>query len=217
MRGVRVTAPRDRDALYRPGYSAYIFDWDGTVADSHRANYSAVSSALRLVGVDISWEWYIARHGLSAGEMATAAAEEVGRRIDVPRVVESRDEFFLRVVADVAPVAPVASVIRRLQGGAPVAVATGGPRRTVLHPIDMWEIGHLFSAVVTRDDVSCGKPDPALFLRASELLGVPAEKCLVYEDSDEGLEAARRAGMDAVDVRPCLASERRGMTARTPS
>lgn len=137
MRGVRVTAPRDRDALYRPGYSAYIFDWDGTVADSHRANYSAVSSALRLVGVDISWEWYIARHGLSAGEMATAAAEEVGRRIDVPRVVESRDEFFLRVVADVAPVAPVASVIRRLQGGAPVAVATGGPRRTVLHTIDM--------------------------------------------------------------------------------
>ena len=55
--------------------------------------------------------------------------------------------------------------------------------------------------IVTADDVTHAKPAPDIFLLAAERLGVAPDGCVVYEDGDPGLEAARRAGMRAVDVR----------------
>jgi len=52
------------------------------------------------------------------------------------------------------------------------------------------------------EDVAHGKPDPELFLKAAALLGIPPQNCLVYEDGDLGLQAAQRAGMGCIDVRP---------------
>ncbi|MEU2118146.1 HAD family hydrolase [Streptomyces sp. NPDC016459] len=57
-------------------------------------------------------------------------------------------------------------------------------------------------ALVTRDDVDRGKPAPDIFLRAAEMLGAHPSRCTVYEDSDEGIEAAHAAGMPVIDVRP---------------
>ena len=69
--------------------------------------------------------------------------------------------------------------------------------------------GHIpAQAIRTTEDVAHGKPAPDLFLSAAEALGVPPERCLVYEDSDLGLEAARKAGMRWVDVRPIVEAER---------
>ena len=63
--------------------------------------------------------------------------------------------------------------------------------------VDDW-----FEAIVGADDVVHGKPAPDVFLKAAEMIGVPPEACLVYEDGDLGIEAARRAGMEVIDVRP---------------
>ncbi|MDG6692768.1 HAD-IA family hydrolase, partial [Staphylococcus aureus] len=60
---------------------------------------------------------------------------------------------------------------------------------------------HYFTAVVAADHVQHHKPAPDTFLRCATLMGVAPEKCVVFEDADFGLEAARLAGMDAVDVR----------------
>jgi HAD superfamily hydrolase (TIGR01509 family) len=57
-----------------------------------------------------------------------------------------------------------------------------------------------FAEVITIEDVQQGKPAPDLFLLAAERLGVPPQGCVVYEDSAQGLAAARAAGMAAVDV-----------------
>lgn len=58
-----------------------------------------------------------------------------------------------------------------------------------------------FDAIVGADDVKRHKPEPDTFLRCAELIGVPATRCVVFEDADFGLQAAHAAGMDAVDVR----------------
>ena len=55
-----------------------------------------------------------------------------------------------------------------------------------------------FDTIVTADDITRGKPDPEIFLIAAQRLGVPPERCLVFEDALMGIEAARRAGMDLV-------------------
>lgn len=64
--------------------------------------------------------------------------------------------------------------------------------------LDNLNIRHYFQAIVSADDVAVSKPDPEVFLRCAELLGVPPAECLVFEDVPKGAEAARNAGMDAV-------------------
>jgi HAD superfamily hydrolase (TIGR01509 family) len=64
------------------------------------------------------------------------------------------------------------------------------------------QIADLFNIIVTQDDVERSKPAPDLFLLAAERMGVAPEKCLVFEDSGLGIEAAERAGMATVLVQP---------------
>jgi HAD superfamily hydrolase (TIGR01509 family) len=85
-----------------------------------------------------------------------------------------------------------------------LAVASGGPRTIVERTLRNLEIYELFDTVVTIDDVARGKPAPALFELAAKRLHVDAGRCVVYEDTDAGLSAARIAGMIPVDVRPAL-------------
>ena len=64
--------------------------------------------------------------------------------------------------------------------------------------LDSLNIRHYFQAIVSADDVAVSKPNPEVFLRCAELLGVPPAECLVFEDVPKGAEAARNAGMEAV-------------------
>lgn len=83
-----------------------------------------------------------------------------------------------------------------------MAVASGGDGHCLMATLNARGYRSAFNAIVTRDDVSDGKPSPEIFLKAASLLDVAPNECLVYEDSDEGVEAARLANMDVVDVRP---------------
>ena len=82
-----------------------------------------------------------------------------------------------------------------------MAVASGGIRPVVERTLTATGLISLFDTLVTADDVMRGKPAPDIFLLAAERLAVAPADCIVYEDGDPGLEAARRAGMRAVDVR----------------
>lgn len=62
-------------------------------------------------------------------------------------------------------------------------------------------VRELFTAVVGADDVQRHKPEPDTFLRCAELMGVAPKRCVVFEDADFGVQAAKAAGMDVVDVR----------------
>jgi HAD superfamily hydrolase (TIGR01509 family) len=82
-----------------------------------------------------------------------------------------------------------------------MAIASGGGRSIVEATLDILGLRHLFAAIVTVEDVQRGKPAPDLFLQAAQMLAVSPADCIVYEDSEVGLTAAKLAGMRAVDVR----------------
>ena len=83
-----------------------------------------------------------------------------------------------------------------------MAVVTGGFRDAVVPSLDAVGITGLFDVIVTADDVAHSKPAPDVYLRAMQLLDVPPHECVVYEDSEIGIESARRAGISTiVDVR----------------
>lgn len=86
-------------------------------------------------------------------------------------------------------------------GKVPIAVASGGERVVLEATLQAIQLRHSFDAIVSIEDVEQGKPEPDIFLLAAQKLGVEPQACVVYEDSEAGLEAARRAGMRSIDVR----------------
>lgn len=183
---------------------ALLFDWDGTLVDSQYANYLAMAGALAPYGVTLDQGWFDARTGLSSADMVRALAPGDGARpaLPVEEIVADRDQRFLADAARVRVHPEVAEVVNAHHGTLPMAVASGGARLVIETTMRHLPYQGLFSAVVTRDEVQRGKPAPDIFLKAADALSVPPERCVVYEDSDEGIEAAHAAGMAVIDVRP---------------
>ena len=187
-----------------PDTRCLIFDWDGTLVDTQLANYRAMAQAIRSYGISLDKAWFDARTGLSSAEMAETLLRETPPPGPVPiaEVTRLRDELFLHSCHQVRVVPSVALVARAYHGRLPVAVASGGARRVIEATLPHVQLAGVIDVLVTREDVQEGKPSPDLFLLAAQQMHIEPAQCLVYEDSSEGLLAASRAGMAAIDVRP---------------
>ena len=199
-------------------FSALIFDCDGTLAETAPLHYHACSNAMATFGAVMPRPWYMARVGLSLVELMAAFEADFGVRLDPQAVRLAAVPFYAGGFAKVREVTAVTAVARRYAGRVPMAVASGGHRDNVENTLRALGLAGLFAAVVTIEDVGHGKPAPDLFLQAARRLRVPPAACVVFEDTDQGLEAARRAGMAARDVRAACRPEggvtRRGLVRR---
>jgi HAD superfamily hydrolase (TIGR01509 family) len=187
-----------------PLYKALIFDCDGTLADTLPVNFQTWSAALQATGADISEDWYYQYCGTSAKKMLQILKDSFGYQFDSESVIAKRQKHYQSLVNTVTEVRAVAEIVRSHHGKMPMAVASGGERIVLEATLNNISLRKYFDVVVSIDDVERGKPEPDIFLLASERLGVAPQDCIVYEDSDEGLEAARRAGMRSIDVRILL-------------
>jgi beta-phosphoglucomutase family hydrolase len=181
---------------------ALIFDCDGTLADTMPVHFEAWHATLaRYAGLELSEDRFYALGGWPTLSIVELLRTETGQRFDPEALAREKELEFERRLDHVRPIEPVLEVVRQWRGKLPIAVATGGTRRiceTILRHIgaEGW-----FDAMVCSEDVSRHKPAPDVFLEAARRLGVAPEACRVYEDTDPGVEAARAAGMEYVDVR----------------
>ncbi|MBY5904206.1 HAD family phosphatase [Rhizobium leguminosarum] len=187
-------------------FSAIIFDCDGTLVDTAPLHYESFRKGLMEQGLDMDRSWYLERTGLSRHALIDAYSAEYGKTIDESALVIASEAWFRNNVHTVLEIETVAGIARTYAGTVPIAVASGGQRVHVQGSLSATGLIDLFDAVVTLEDVGVGKPDPAVFLKAADVLGVPANDCLAFEDTDEGVEAATRAGMTVIDVRTLLYS-----------
>ncbi|MFB4193384.1 HAD family hydrolase [Streptomyces carpaticus] len=180
-------------------YEAVIADWDGTCVDSQPLNYRSLAAALQPYGISLRPEWYVQRIGTSGAELLA----ELGVAAD-PRLV--LEECGRRIIRELPSLRTFPTVVGWVEAarhaGRPCAIASGGGGIVVRAGLAATRLDVLFDHVVTREAVPRGKPAPDLFLEAARRLGVRPDRCVVIEDAEEGLEAARTAGMHAVDVRP---------------
>lgn len=185
---------------------AIIFDCDGTLVDTPPLYARAWAAGVQASGKAMAREWYLARAGMSEYALLDAFEAQEGVTLDRGEVVRLMRAAFLEDLHVLREIEAVVAVARENHGQRPMAVASGGSRAIVSATLQATNLLPLFDTVVTIDDVGRAKPAPDLFLEAARRLGVPPENCLVFEDSREGLEAAKRAGMRAVDVAEVLAS-----------
>ena len=182
-------------------YAALIFDCDGTLADTMPNHFAAWVGSLRSLGADISEKRFYELGGMPTADIIRLINREQGHTLDIDATHDDKEQRYVEMLHTVSEIKAVADIARAHKGRVPMAVASGGMRSVVEQTLDTLNLHSLFDAVITADDVQHGKPSPDIFLLAAERLGVAPADCIVYEDGDLGLEAARRAGMRAIDVR----------------
>jgi beta-phosphoglucomutase-like phosphatase (HAD superfamily) len=183
-------------------YSAIIFDCDGTLVDSTRLYFRTWNTLFKSYGAEMSWGWFATHLGCSWPQIFEEYQKECGISLDAAAALQQFNCAYREAIDALCEIKVVADVARRHFGKVPMAVASGGTREIVEATLLTANLLDLFDAVVTIEDVQGrGKPAPDMFLEAARRLHVPSGECTVFEDSDEGIEAARLAGMSVTDVR----------------
>jgi beta-phosphoglucomutase-like phosphatase (HAD superfamily) len=183
-------------------FSGLIFDCDGTLADTGELHLRSFQEALAQQGFTMDAAWYHARGGMARMELLQCFRSEFDIDLDCRRAAWQSIAAFGAMASRVRPIAATARIVEQFQGGIPMAVASNAERPVVLATLRAIGMLEAFSAIVTITEAIVPKPAPCVFLMAADLLRLPPEEFLVFEDSAEGLTAAHAASMKAVDVRP---------------
>lgn len=185
-------------------FAAYLFDLDGTLIDSMPVHLRAWERALQQVGLTVPFdeEFFYSLGGTPTLESAVIFGAHYGLTFDAPQLVIDKEHLYLALLDQVTLIEPVVEIARRVAKTHPVAIVTGGGPEIAYPALDSSGLRSLFPVVVTPEDVAPGrgKPHPDMFLLAAGKLGVPADRCLVFEDAMPGVAAAKAAGMQVVLV-----------------
>lgn len=190
--------------LVLPDYSfrAYLFDCDGTIADSMPLHFLAWNRALARHNCPFPEELFYAWGGRPVPEIIAQLNRDHGLKMNVNEVAREKEDLYLELLPQVTAVPDVLAEIHRMHGKIPFAVVSGSPRDSVVKTLNALGILDLFETLVCAGEYTHGKPSPEPFLMAAERLNVPPRDCLVFEDADLGIQAAAAAGMQSVKIAP---------------
>ena len=183
-------------------FAAYIFDCDGTLADTMGLHYDAWKMALEPHGADLPEDLYYTWGGRPTREIVEALNEMQGLYMDPEAMTHHKEGLYHRLLPEVQAIEPVVAFVRKMHGKKPLAVASGGGRKAVHATLESLGLIQLFDAIVTSEDYRNGKPSPDPYLEAARRLGVVPSECLVFEDTEIGRQSAHAAGMECVLVPP---------------
>jgi HAD superfamily hydrolase (TIGR01509 family) len=122
---------------------------------------------------------------------------------EASRLADRKEELYRELIAksDIQPLPGVVEWLHTLhEKNVPCAVASSTQRANIAAVLDRIGLIRAFSAIVSAEDVSHGKPDPEVFLKAAEKLGVEPRRCIVFEDAYVGIDAGHAAGMKVIAV-----------------
>lgn len=183
-------------------FSAYLFDCDGTIVDSMPLHYIAWKKALAEWNCTFDERLFYALGGTPVAEIVSLLNERQGLKMAVEVVVSRKENFYLDLLLQLKAIPEVVEHIEAQRGRIPFAVVSGSIRESVTASLLSIKLLDRFDVLVCAGDYKKSKPDPEAFLLAAAKLGVAPETCLVFEDTDMGIQAAKAAGMASVKIPP---------------
>jgi HAD superfamily hydrolase (TIGR01509 family) len=177
---------------------AILWDMDGVLVDSGRVHYQAWLQVLEPHRIPYSWDIFAETFGMTNTAIITELFDnpspEFVRELDD----EKERQFRANVPGNVLQIPGAKQWLERFkEWGYPQAICSSAPPANIETLLDEVEMRPYFEAVVSAVKMA-SKPDPAVFVKASQLLGVPPEYCIVIEDAPAGIEGARRGGMKCI-------------------
>ena len=179
-----------------------IFDMDGTLFDTKKVNYKAYSRALKECGfsVDIDYKYYCDFcNGNNYNVFLPVLVPKITAEA-MQRVHERKKALYPRYLSYAKKNEHLFSLIELMKNEYQVVMVTTASRKNVDDILNTFGVADVFDFVLTQEDVNKFKPDPEGFTLAMERARVTKEDVLIFEDSDTGIEAARRSGADYVRV-----------------
>ena len=185
-------------------FAGYLFDLDGTLIDTMPLHFESWREALRRCGLgrELEEDYFYSLGGVPTLLVARRIGEHYGVPLDAAKVERVKERIYLARLREATLITPVVKFARGVAATHPVAVVTGGMPEVAQQALTLTGLDALFRIVVTPADVPAGRgtPAPDMFLLAARRMGVPPERCLVFEDAEPGLAGARAAGMQVVHV-----------------
>ena len=181
-------------------FGAYLFDCDGTICDSMPLHYVAWNHVLSEWGCHFEEELFYAWGGMPVIEIIQGLNDRHGLSMPVADIQRRKEEMFYKHLPMMQPVPEVVEHIHAMHGEIPFAVVSGSTHQSVRASLTTLNLVDCFKTFVCAGDYSNSKPHPEPYLIAADRLGVKPEHCLVFEDTDMGIESARAAGMASVKV-----------------
>lgn len=181
-------------------FQAYLFDCDGTIADSMPLHYLAWKQALGEWGCEYPEDLFYQWGGKPIREIIADLNGMQGLSMPVEEVAHRKEGLYYELLPKLTAVPEVLHEIESAHGRIPFAVVSGSTRESVVKSLEVLGLLEKFDLLVCAGEYVRAKPAPDPFLMAAQKLGVAAEKCLVFEDTDLGIEAAKAAGMAWVRI-----------------
>jgi HAD superfamily hydrolase (TIGR01509 family) len=187
----------------RAPYSAVIFDMDGVLVDTEPMHLRALNQVLAESGCALSEEENQQLLGTSFKATWDFVIKRFGLDAEPERYAPAYDEAVVNILRQpLTPAVGSMNLLGQLRArNMPMALASSAKRRWIEATLDSLGMKDFFPITVSGEDVTESKPAPDIFLLAARRLGVPAQTCLVIEDSPNGITAGRSAGMDVIAVR----------------
>ena len=177
-------------------FEAILFDNDGVLVDTERLYFQANRETLAQLGIELDEAAYVElflRDNLGAWHLAEQRGVDAST---ITRLRAARDARYLRLLADTDILIPgVARIVSALKARYRLGIVTSSQPEPFACAHARTGLLSEFEFALTRRDYVHSKPHPEPYLRAVERLSLPAERCLVIEDSERGLASARAAGL----------------------
>ena len=181
-------------------FRAYLFDCDGTIADSMPLHYIAWKKALAEWTCVYPEELFYSWGGKPVREIIADLNKMQGLNMPIEALAARKEALYLEQLPQLKGIPEVLEHIEAQHGRIPFAVVSGSRRESVVGSLSVLNLLDKFDTIVAAEDYKNGKPAPDAFLLAAHRLGVAPKDCLVFEDTALGIQAATAAGMASVMV-----------------
>jgi HAD superfamily hydrolase (TIGR01509 family) len=180
-----------------------LFDWDGVIIDSSAHHEESWERLARETGKPLPDGHFRQGFGMKNEFIIPHLLKWTDDATEIADLSLRKEALYRQVVRErgIRPLPGVRDLISKLKTeGVTAAVASSTHRENITTALPLLGLENAFADLVTAEDVSHGKPDPEVFLMAASRLGLPAERCVVLEDTQVGIDAAHRGGIKVVGV-----------------
>ncbi len=187
-----------------------IFDMDGVLVDSYRPHLESWQLTAGEYNLEMTEPQFARYFGYTSREIIHAIWGDAFTD-DRIRQFDRRKEAIYRelIHKDIPAVPGLHDLLKSLAAdGAKMAVGSSGPIENINLVLDRLGIRNYFSGLVSAQDVTAGKPNPQVFLKAAEKMNLLPARCVVIEDAPPGIQAAHAAGMKCIGLTTSHPEER---------